>query len=234
MSCRSVEHPRGATIACSVHPGPHIALPRDAEVSVLDDGTLHVVTTCSSSEHRCEEHPGEDPYILWYVAGSPGYNPPTAPPDTNDCVNLRPYATASTPGPVPNPNNIDATPGSPYPVVTRHWPTPNIGYYINIPPVPDPNILNAGPDGMGGTIPVYTYAQFSADVQSIMGSVANLPNVGINSCTLLGTTATNYDTTITPFVGGAAQSTGPSQGEFQWQSCAGGPTLDGLNEFIFL
>ncbi len=236
MSCRSVEHPRGATISCSVHPGPHIALPQDAEVSVLDDGTLHVVTTCSSSEHRCEEHPGEDPYILWYVAGSPGYNPPTAPPDTNDCVNLRPYATGSTPGPIPNPNNIDSRPGSPYPVVTRHWPTPNISYYINVPAavpaaanaieLPQPPPLMA--------IPIYTYAEFSADIQTIMNSVANQPNVAINSCTLLGITTTDYDTTPTPFLGGAAQSTGPSQGEFQWQACAGGPTLDGLNEFIFL
>ncbi len=228
-ACGTSEHPLAAAFTCTIHAGPHLALPREAEVDVLDDGTLHVVLACGYDHHTASGT--EDPYVLWFVAGAPGFNPPTAGPDVYDCVTLRPYASAWQGGAIPNPNNIDTTPGSPYPVVTRHWPTNLISYFINVPigSTLATDIFFSTP----GPQITYTYQQFSNDVQAIMNSVATNPTINIASCILSGLTNTDYDTTPVTFAGNTAQSV-PSQGELLWSACAGGPTLNGTNEFIFL
>lgn len=226
VAARDLEH---ATCPHS-HAGVHFLAREDADVSLLDNHTVRIVEPCASLLEHAHETPGT--YILWFVARAPSQAqgtqqpcPSAAPPVSHPY----PYALPTYPAGTPNPNNPDPT--GTYDIVTRHWAEASVHYSVNI------------PTGAFPTTPIfptttnypwtvgYTFGSFDGDIQSIMRTVDVHANIGITPV-WDGLTSTNWEAAALANPWGAALPT--LVGNFIWDFNCGGPTGDGVNEFIFL
>ncbi len=211
------------------HIGTHFLTPADATVTMVDSHTVRIVESCGASNAHTDQ--GPDPYILWFVAGAPSHAPDIAQTCPGTVSHPFPYAVPYFGQGIPNPNNPDPT--GAYDIVTRHWAGPSVSYRVNTPTGSNAttNIFASVP----GSLLHYTFGQFHTDIQNILDDVNELPNVGLH--TQIGSiTTTNWEASVAGNVPlfGVPAAFPAMNGNFIWDANCGGPTGDGVNEFIFL
>ncbi len=217
------------------HAGKHLRTSPGASVTLLPSGLVHIVESCGgySKKHTNADNTqeGDDPYMLWYVMAAPSA---TGLPGTGGlpCSAAAPYAEApySLDG-TPNPNNPDPT--GAFSLVTRHWPAGvQVPYIVNIPPsaaqVAD---IFAGPGGVPLLGAPYTQQMFANDIDALMNGVNTLHTANVPTAVRVNYPSTPTDPTPTYTSPGSVITT---SGQFIWSLACGGPTGNGLNEFVFL
>ncbi len=227
--------PNSHALRClEAHAGRHLRTSRGASVTMLPSGLAHIVEPCGghSEKQLCAgaASDGDDPYVLWYVMAAPSASgAPGAgglPCSAAAPYAQSPYAADGT----PNPNNPDPT--GTYSLVTRHWPAGvQVPYIVNTPPG-----VAAGTDIFVGALGApYTWAMFTNDIVAIMSGVSILQLANVPSTVCIGYPPNPYSTQDpTPTYIAPAGGVVAASGQFIWSLACGGPTGNGLNEFIFL
>lgn len=237
--CAATMDPATHALRCShAHAGKHLRTSPSASVTLLPSGLVHVLESCGghSEKHErtdttCE---GDDPYVLWYVMAAPGA---TGAPGTGGlpCSSAAPYAESPySPDGTPNPNNPDPT--GAFSLVTRHWPAGvSVHYIINTPPGAAAGAdIFAGPGGVPLLGAPYSWTMFANDIVALMSGVNTLQLADVPTTVRVGyppNPSSTPDSTPTYIAGGGAIA---ANGQFIWALACGGPTGNGLNEFIFL
>jgi hypothetical protein len=218
---------------------PHILASADATLTMLPDGMVHIV------EPMCRDG-SPQPSVLWFcMQSSASCNPcPFAP-------YLLPYTPPSTP-PMGYPNpNLPSPVNTIHPNVARHWRSPPT-YYVNIPggaANSNMDIFNFAGAPLGGP---YTYGEFAWEVAYSLakyGSAQNtagspvLPPPGTlppHPCNpTMPPVMGSVNTSIYAIFGGITSATygtplvQPSMTGLLWTTANGGPTGDGVSEFLF-